>query len=84
MSIRMIFASAAALAMAAGSPALAAKSQGQQQQVLASDSGGDAGVKAKGERKICKFIDATESRMKRERLCYTKAEWEKFDEAQQQ
>ncbi|HEU0098148.1 MAG TPA: hypothetical protein VFQ67_05160 [Allosphingosinicella sp.] len=83
MSIKMIFASAAALAMVAGTPAFAAKNQGQQQ-ALASDSGGGAGVKAKSERKICKFIDATESRMKRERLCYTKAEWRKFDEAQQQ
>lgn len=83
MSIRMIFASAAALAMAAGSPAFAAKSQNQNQQVAAADTGGGAGVKAKDERKICRFIDATESRMKRERLCFTKAEWRKFDDSQQ-
>jgi hypothetical protein len=82
MSFKMIFASAAALAMAAGSPALAAKSQNQNRQVGAADSGGGAGVEAKGERKICRYIDATESRMKRERLCFTRAEWKKFDEAE--
>ena len=82
MSFKMIFASAAALAMAAGSPALAAKSQNQNRQVAAADSGGGAGVKAKEERKICRFIDASESRMKRERLCFTRAEWKKFDEAE--
>ncbi len=78
MSIRMIFASAAALAMAAGTPALAAKDQNKQ--ALASDQGGGAGVEAKGERKICRYIDATESRMKRERLCHTKAEWQKIED----
>jgi hypothetical protein len=83
MSIKMIFASTAALAMVAGTPAFAAKSPNQNQQVAAADAGGGAGVKAKDERKICRFIDATESRMKRERLCYTKAQWQKFDEAQQ-
>jgi hypothetical protein len=82
MSIKMIFASTAALALVAGTPAFAAKNQSRQQ-ALASESGGGAGVQAKGERKICKFIDATESRMKRERLCFTKAEWRKFEEAQQ-
>ncbi|HEX8513517.1 MAG TPA: hypothetical protein VF688_10485 [Allosphingosinicella sp.] len=82
MSIKMIFASAAALAMAAGSPALAAKSQNQNRQAVASDSGGGAGVEAKGERKICRFIDASESRMKRERVCLTKAEWRKVEDEQ--
>ncbi|HEX8125430.1 MAG TPA: hypothetical protein VF548_07605 [Allosphingosinicella sp.] len=83
MSIKMIFASAAALAMAAGTPALAARNQGQQQLAASDSAGGDAGVQAKGERKICKFMDSTESRMKRERLCFTKAEWRKFEDAQQ-
>jgi hypothetical protein len=82
MSFKMIFASAAALAMAAGTPAFAAKSQNQNRQVAASDAGGGAGVKAREERKICRFIDATESRMKRQRLCFTRAEWKKFDEAE--
>jgi hypothetical protein len=83
MSIKMIAASAAALALAAGTPAFAAKNQNQPR-ALASDSGGGAGVDSKAERKICKFIDATESRMKRERLCFTKADWKKFDEEQRQ
>ena len=82
MSFKMIMASAAALAMAAGTPAFAAKSQNQNRQAVASDASGDAGVKAKSERKICKYIDKTESRMDRQRLCYTRAEWKKFDEAE--
>jgi hypothetical protein len=83
MSIKMIFASAAALAMAAGTPALAAKNQGQQQLAASDSSDGGAGVEAKGERRICRLIDSTESRMKRQRLCFTKAEWRKFEDAQQ-
>ncbi|HEX8240265.1 MAG TPA: hypothetical protein VF574_11050 [Allosphingosinicella sp.] len=81
MSFKLIFASAAALAMVAGTPAFAAKSQNQNQQVVASESGGGS-AKEKDERKICRFIDKTESRMGRERLCYTKAEWRKFEEAE--
>ena len=73
MSIRTILASTAALAMAAGSPAFAAKNQNQQ--VAASDSGG-GGVKA---RKICRTYANTASRMKREKLCLTRADWKKFD-----
>ena len=80
MSFKLILASTAALAMAAGTPAFAAKSQ-VQPRALESDSGG-AGVKAKDERKICRFIEKTESRMGRERLCFTKAEWRKFENAQ--
>ena len=81
MSIKMIFASTAALAMVAGTPAFAAKNQNQQ--VAAADSGGGGAVKAKEDRKICRLIDSTESRMKRQRLCYTKAEWRKFEDEQQ-
>jgi len=77
VSIKMILASSAALAMVAGTPAFAAKNQNRE--ALASDSGGGAGVDSKGERKICKYIDASESRMKRERLCFTKAQWSKFE-----
>jgi hypothetical protein len=83
MSIKMIFASTAALAMIAGTPAFAAKTPNQQQLAASdSDGGGGAGVQAKGERKICRFIDSTESRMKRERLCFTRAEWKKIDDAE--
>ena len=80
MSLKLIFASTAALAMVAGTPAFAAKSQNPQ--VVASESGdGGVSAKAKDERKICRFIDHSESRAKRERLCFTKAEWRKFDES---
>jgi hypothetical protein len=82
MRIKMIFASAAALATLAGTPAFAAKTQGQQQLAVSDPDGGGAGVKAKDERKICRFVDATESRMKRERLCFTRAEWKKIDDTE--
>ncbi|HEY0130535.1 MAG TPA: hypothetical protein VGB57_03950 [Allosphingosinicella sp.] len=75
MSFKMIFASTAALAMVAGTPAFAAKSQNQNQQVLSSEAGG-AGVKAK---KICRSFPHSASRMKRERLCLTRADWKKFE-----
>lgn len=77
MRIKSIFASAAALAMIAGAPAYAAKSQNE-----SAASEGGSGAKAKGERKICKTFDSTESRMKREKLCLTREQWRKF-EAQQ-
>ena len=77
MSIKMIFASTAALAMVAGTPAFAAKSQSQNQQVAAADSGGGAGVQK--DKKICRSFPNSASRMKREKLCLTKAEWKKFE-----
>jgi hypothetical protein len=80
MSIKLIFASTAVLAMVAGTPAFAAKSNQDEQAIAASDGG--SGVSAKAERKTCRYIDNTESRMKRQRLCYTKAEWRKFEETQ--
>ncbi|HEX6376163.1 MAG TPA: hypothetical protein VFZ91_10630 [Allosphingosinicella sp.] len=73
MSIKLIFASSAALALIAGTPANAAKSQSEQAKA-------GSGAKAKDERKICKTFDNSESRMKRERLCLTRAQWKKFDE----
>lgn len=82
MSIRMIFASAAALALAAGSPAVAAKGQNPNQQALAADSNGGAG-EARQARKICRTFRNTISRMKAEKLCLTKAEWRKFEAEQQ-
>jgi len=79
MSIKMIFASTAALAMVAGTPAFAAKSQNQSQQAVASDSGG-GGEKA---RKICRTFKNTVSRMKAEKVCLTRAEWKKVEAEQQ-
>ena len=78
MSIKLIFASAAALALIAGAPVHAAKSQGQQ----VADSGGGAGTKVKGERKTCRMFDNTATRLKRERLCLTREQWKKFEEAE--
>lgn len=76
MSIKMIFASAAALAMAAGTPAFAAKGSSQP----SAEAG--AGHKAKGERKKCRTFENSAMRTKRERLCLTAAEWKKFEAAQ--
>jgi hypothetical protein len=73
MSIKMILASTAALAMVAGTPALAAKGSQSDQAAGVSDT------KAKGERKICRTFDASETRMKKTKLCLTRAEWKKFD-----
>ena len=78
MSIKMIFASTAALALVAGTPALAAKNQNQQ--IAAAEAGG-SGAKAKSQ-KSCRFIDNSASRMKRQRLCFTREQWKKFDSAQ--
>lgn len=73
MSIKMIFASTAALALVAGTPAFAAKGSQSDQAAGASDS------KAKSERKICRTFDASETRMKKTKLCLTRAQWKKFD-----
>jgi hypothetical protein len=80
MSIKLIFASTAALALIAGAPAHAAKSQSEQ---AAESDGGGAGAKAKDERKSCRFFDNSASRMKRERLCLTREQWKKFEQEQQ-
>jgi hypothetical protein len=77
MSIKMILASTAALAMVAGTPAFAAKSQSQQ--LAASEAGGGGGEKA---RKICRTFKNTVSRMKAEKVCLTRAEWKKVEQEQ--
>lgn len=80
MSIKMIFASAAALAMVAGTPAFAAK--GNQNDQASSAADGSQRAKKKNDGKICRTFDSTESRMNRTRLCLTSAEWKKFDDEQ--
>ena len=45
----------------------------------AQDGEGNGSVAAKSEKKICKTFENTASRMKREKLCLTKAQWKKFD-----
>jgi hypothetical protein len=79
MSIKLIFASTAALALVAGAPAHAAKSQAERALAAAADGGAGAGAKAKNERKTCRTFDNSASRMKRERLCLTREQWKKFD-----
>ena len=78
MSIRTILAATAALAMAAGTPAVAAKGQSQNQQAVAADAGGGSG----GAKKICRTFRNTVSRMKAEKVCLTRAEWKKVEQEQ--
>ena len=73
MRMNQIFASAAALALIAGTPAFAAKGQNEQ-------AAGGSGAKTKSERKICRTFENSASRMKQEKLCLTRAEWKKFEE----
>jgi hypothetical protein len=83
MSIKLIFASTAALALIAGAPAHAAKNESERA-LAAADSGvAAAGAGTKEERKTCRYFDNTASRMKRERLCLTREQWRKFEEAQE-
>ena len=72
---KFLMASAAALLVAA-SPAIAAKSQSPE--TAASAEGG----KQKGERKICRTVENSASRMKAEKVCLTRAEWKKLDAAE--
>ncbi|MFL6843989.1 MAG: hypothetical protein ACJ8ER_03815 [Allosphingosinicella sp.] len=82
MSIKFILASTAALALVAGSPAFAARAQSEQASAAGTDNAaGDSG-KAKGERKTCRTFIGSDSRMKRDRLCLTRAEWKKFEATQ--
>jgi hypothetical protein len=81
MSIKLIFASTAALALVAGTPAFAARSN-QDEQASAAASDGGSGDSAKVERKTCKTFDNSATRMKRQRICLTRDQWRKFEEAQ--
>jgi S-adenosylhomocysteine hydrolase len=79
MSIKLIFASTAALALAAGTPAFAARSSQSEQGAAAADT---SASQAKSQRKTCRMIEKTESRVGRLRLCLTEPQWKKFDEEQ--
>jgi hypothetical protein len=81
MSIKLIFASTAALVLVADAPAHAARSQSEPS--AESGDGGSSRATAKDERKTCRTFDNTATRMKRERLCLTREQWKKF-EAQQE
>jgi hypothetical protein len=80
MSIKLILASTAALAMVAGTPAFAAKGNQSEQN---SAGGGGESAEAKGEKKICKTFDASENRLNRTRLCLTREQWKKFEAEQE-
>ena len=85
MSIKLIFASTAALALIAGAPADAAKGQAERALAAADGVAADgaaAGARAKNERKTCRTFDNSATRMKRERLCLTREQWKKFDDEQ--
>ncbi|MEA3009388.1 MAG: hypothetical protein QOJ91_1080 [Sphingomonadales bacterium] len=80
MSIKLVFASTAALAMVAATPAFAARSQNQNPQVALPESGG--GDAAQAPRKTCRTFQNTVSRVKATKLCLTRAEWKKFEAEQ--
>jgi hypothetical protein len=82
MSIKFILASTAALALVAGSPAFAARAQSEQASTTGDASGASDGGKAKSERKTCRTFIGSDSRMKRDRLCLTRAGWKKFEATQ--
>jgi predicted transglutaminase-like cysteine proteinase len=66
---------AAALALSA-TPAFAAKTSAKDQTV-AQESGASAEA---GEKKICKRLENSGTRMKNDRVCLTKAEWRKVED----
>ena len=74
-----IFASVAALAIAAA-PA-AAKDQSQPAQASSESGVQAAGEKADADRKICKRYQRTATRMKSDKLCLTAEEWKIFNRA---
>jgi hypothetical protein len=78
--MKIALASLAALSLIAAAPAAAGTAAPDGQPAVASPS--QASQSPEGP-KICRFIDNTESRTKRQRLCYTREQWKKFDEAQE-
>ena len=67
---------AAALALTA-TPAFAAAKTSAKDQAGAQEAGGSV---ESGERKICKRLEQTGTRMKNERVCLTKADWRKVED----
>ena len=51
--------------------------QNVQREAVASQSGGSA---SQAEKKICKRLEVTGSRMAKARFCHTAAEWKKIEE----
>jgi hypothetical protein len=78
--MKIALVSLAALSLTAAAPAAAGSTAPDGQPAVASPSQASRSQEAP---KICRYIDSTESRMKRQRLCYTSEQWKKFDEAQE-
>ena len=70
---RIFAAFAAAALVGAGSAPAFAKTQDSQSVASA------GAASEKSERKICKRFDQTGSRVRGETVCFTKADWKKFD-----
>jgi hypothetical protein len=83
MKRTLLIAPAALLALFA-TPALAdrGRSEAAASEAAAQTADATPDGKAKAEPKICKTFQNTASRLKAERLCLTKDEWRKFDDAQ--
>ncbi len=75
-----IFVAALLSASLAATPALAARAGAAKQAGQEETSGAAAGIAAQ-ERKICKRLDSTGTRMDNQRVCMTKAEWRKAEES---
>ena len=74
--MRLITVSGLVVALAlSAAPAFAAKSSAKDQTIAE-----DAGTTAAAERKVCKRLENTGTRMKNDRVCLTKDEWRKLDD----
>jgi hypothetical protein len=78
-----LLAPAALLALAA-TPALADKGRAEAaaSEATASSAPAPAGASVKTGPKICRTFENSASRLKPEKLCLTRQEWKKFDDAQ--
>ena len=74
----------AALALIAAAPAPSAGlAGGQDREAGSATSSSQAADSAKAERKTCKNLPDTVSRMRTRRLCLTREQWREFEDAQQ-
>ena len=73
---KITVASLAAALVLSATPALAAKTNAKDQ-AATEESGGATG----SERKVCKRLENSGTRMKNDRVCLTRAEWRKVEDA---
>jgi hypothetical protein len=85
MTRQILLAAAAAVAMIA-TPALADKGRAEaaaaDTNATSAEASAPAAAMPKAERKTCRTFANTVSRLKSERLCYTREQWEKFNATQ--